>query len=222
MPSSSGSTGSRIRGGDWRRGARGNDPPPGSSPQPALSAPIRRPSGSRSSACGLCGRAAAGARAGRRSRRCRARRGKEPTWCRRSSRRSKRWPPSAKSRTPCARSSANIGNGDDMSIGHGAGTAPTMDQLRPSSVGLRADHGLRSGGRTGRGRRRGELRHPGRRDAGPGRRVGQRQIGHRAVDHAPGAAARANRGRTRHLQRPRFVHAAGSGHAGGARRARSR
>ena len=82
--------------------------PPGSSPQPALFG--TDPETERLPDRARTGRAREPERrasAGRRSRRCRARRGKAPTWCRRSSRRSKRWPPSAKSRTPCARSSAN-------------------------------------------------------------------------------------------------------------------
>ena len=54
--------------------------------------------------------------------------------------------------------------------------------------------------RSGAGGRRCELRDPRGRNARPGRRIGQRQIGHGVVDHAAGAAARTHPERPRTLQ----------------------
>ena len=62
---------------------------------------------------------------------------------------------------------------------------------------------------------------PGR-DAGPGRRVGQRQVGDRAVDPAAGAAAGPHRRRARPLQGARPADAPRAGDAAGARRRASR
>ena len=57
-----------------------------------------------------------------------------------------------------------------------------------------------------------------RRDARPGRRIGQRQVRHRALDHPARHAARPHRGRTRRVRRPRSARRSTKrGDAGGPR-----
>ena len=113
-------------------------------------------------------------------------------WCRLSSRPLKlrlRW---AKSRTRCAACSASI-------------RRRRLDDRRLCSSRAPDDVFDSRAARGRRGRR--QLRDPRRRNAGAGRRIGQRQIGDGALDHAPRPAARPHRRRPHSLQRARSADA---------------
>ena len=142
------------------------------------------------------------------------------TSCRPSSTPWKRARPSARSRTPCERSSGNTRRARALlALLDGASPAGRTEgrrcacrrgndrpsqhrEYRSHARSLTPDHAVRSRHRACAGGGRRQLRGQGRGDARPGRRVGQWKVGDGALDHASGAAARTHRRRQHPLQGP--------------------
>ena len=161
-------------------------------------ASILRSSGSRSNAFVRCARRAMGRHGKRRSMPSAPRRATGRTSCRRSFRPSRLAPPSARFPTRCAPCSASTRK--SMAEPGARGRIPTACRRTPHDR-LRCERPLRP-----RGHRR-QLRFTSGRNPLPCRRIGQRQVAHRALDHASRPAAGTNHGWTHLVSRPGSAHA---------------